>query len=187
MVSIFSLWLPILLSAIAVFIVSSILYMVLPFHRKDFKKLADEDKVMDALRPFNIPPGDYFVPCAQSGKEMKSKEYKEKMNKGPVFIMTVLPTGQQSTATNMILWFLYSILIGIFAAYITSRAVGPGAEYLQVFRFAGCSSFMAYSLALLQNSIWYKKSWCTTIKSVIDGLIYALVTAGFFGWLWPAA
>ncbi len=107
------------------------------------------------------------------------------MNKGPVVIMTVLPGGQMGMASSMILWFIYSVIIGIFAAYIAGHALVPGAHYLAVFRFAGCTAFVGYSLALMQNSIWYKKKWSATIKSMFDGLIYALLTAGFFGWLWP--
>ena len=185
MVSIFSLWLPILLSAVAVFIISSVIHMLLPYHRSDFGKLPDEDKVMNALRPFNIPPGDYVMPCAGGCKEMKSPEYNEKLNKGPLAFLTVLPTAKRSMAGNLILWFIYSIIVGIFTAHITSRAVMPGAEYLKVFRFAGCTAFIGYSIALLQNSIWYSRNWCATLKSMFDGLIYGLLTAGVFGWLWP--
>ena len=128
MVSIVSLWLPILLSAVIVFIASSIIHMLLKYHRSDFGRVPSEDEVMDALRPFNIPPGDYVIPCAGKAKET---------------------------------------------------------DYLAVFRFAGCAAFLGYAMALLQNSIWYKRKWSATLKSMFDGLIYALLTAGTFGWLWP--
>jgi hypothetical protein len=186
MVTILSLWLPILLSAVAVFVLSSVIHMLIPYHRSDFGKLPEEDNVMDALRPFNIPPGDYVMPCAGSAKNMKSPEFIEKMTKGPVAFMTVVPSGKPGMALNLFLWFVYSIAVGIFAAYIAGHALAPGAEYLAVFRFAGCTAFIGYSLALLQNSIWYKRSWVATFKSVFDGLIYALFTAGIFGWLWPS-
>lgn len=186
MVSIASLWLPILLSAVGVFIVSSIIHMVFRYHQNDYKRLPDEDGVMDALRGFNIPPGDYVIPCAGSMKVMNSPEYKEKINKGPIAFFTVLKTGSMAMGGSMVKWFIYSIIVGIFAAYITSRAVGPGEEYLRVFRFAGATTFIAYTVALWQFTIWYKRSLATTLKSTFDGLIYALVTAGFFGWLWPS-
>jgi hypothetical protein len=76
-------------------------------------------------------------------------------------------------------------VVSVFAAYITGRALGPGANYLEVFRFAGTTSFLGYSMALLQTSIWYKRNWGTTIRVMIDGLLYGLLTAGTFGWLWP--
>jgi len=185
MVSILSLWLPILLSAVLVFIVSSIIHMFLSYHRSDFGAVPNEEAVMNSLREFDIPPGDYVMPCPKDPKDMRSPEFAEKRNKGPVAFFTFLPTGEQSMTTSLIQWFAYSIVVGIFAAYIAGRALGPGAYYLEVFRFAGCTAFVGYSLALVQNSIWYKRKWSSTLKSVFDGLIYALLTAGTFGWLWP--
>jgi hypothetical protein len=185
MVTILSLWLPILLSAVFVFIVSSILHMFLRYHESDFKKVPSEDEVQESLRKFNIPPGDYMLPCGEGMKSMKDPAFIEKMTKGPVALVTVMKSGPPSMAGNLILWFLYIVLVSIFAAYITSRALEPGAHYLQVFRFAGATAFFGYSVALLQNSIWYSRKWSSTIKSMFDGFIYALVTAGTFGWLWP--
>ena len=185
MISLMSYWLPILISAIFVFIVSSLIHMLFKYHSNDFIKVPSEDEVMDSLRKFNISAGDYVVPYAGSAEAMKSEEFKEKVNSGPAIFMTVLPSGPQNMGKSLFMWFLYSILIGILAAYITSRAVGPNPHYLDVFRFAGATSFIAYSIALLQNSIWYKRKWSSTLKSMFDGLIYAFVTAGTFGWLWP--
>ena len=185
MVSIISLLVPILLSAVTVFIISSLIHMFLGYHKNDFAKVPSEDQVMEDLRKSNILPGDYMIPYCTDNKERQSQEYKNKLNKGPVAIMTVLPAGQLGMASSMIMWFIYCIIVGIFAAYIAGRALAPGANYLTVFRFAGCTAFASYSLALLQQSIWYKKKWSATLKSMFDGLIYALFTAGIFGWLWP--
>jgi hypothetical protein len=185
MVTIMSLWLPILLSAVLVFVLSSIIHMVLGYHNSDFAKLPKEDDVMDALRPFSIPPGEYHMPYAGTMKEMGTPEFTEKMNKGPMAFMTVLESGPPKMGVQLVSWFVYSIVIGIFAAYVTSRALGPGADYRSVFRFAGCTAFIGYSAALWQNSIWYKRAWSSTLKSTFDGLVYALFTAGIFGWLWP--
>lgn len=185
MVSVMSLWLPILLAAVIVFVASSIIHMVLPYHRNDFRKVPKEDAVQDALRGFNIPPGDYALPYAASPGDMQKPGFLEKMNKGPVVLMTVVPSGPPSMGTSLALWFVYCVIVGIFAAYIAGRALEPGAQYLAVFRFAGCTAFAGYALGLLQNSIWYHRDWVATLKSVLDGLVYALLTAGTFGWLWP--
>ncbi len=185
MVSIISLWLPILLSAVAVFILSSIIHMVLRYHSSDFSKVPDEEKVMDDLRKYNIPPGEYSMPRAADMKDMSSPEFVEKMKKGPVMMMTVMENGPANMGTSLFLWFVYSIVVSIFAAYVAGRALGPEAHYLAVFRFVGVTTFIGYSLAQWQNSIWYKQKLSTTIKNTIDGLIYALFTAGIFGWLWP--
>ncbi len=185
MVSIMSLWLPILLSAIFVFVVSSIIHMFLSYHKNNFKKVPNEAGVMDALRPFNISPGDYMLPLCSGPAEMKSPEFTEKLKKGPVVAMTVFPNGPFAMTGSLILWFLYSLVVGVFAAYISGHALAPGAAYLNVFRFAGCTAFLGYALALLHDSIWYKRCWATTFKFMFDGLIYGLLTGGTFGWLWP--
>ncbi len=179
------LWLPILLSSVIVFIASSIIHMLSPWHKGDYPRLASEDKVLDALRPLAIPPGDYMMPRAASTHEMRSAEFNKKLTNGPVLMMTVWPNGRAPMGKTFLFWFLYSVVVGIFAAYISGRALLPGAHYLQVFRFAGATAFLGYTLALWQMSIWYRRAWSTTIKLTVDGLIYALLTAGVFGWLWP--
>ena len=180
-----SLWLPVLLSAVIVFVVSSIIHMVMPWHKSDYGRIPQEDKFMDALRPLAIPPGDYMVPRPSSMKEMGSPEFAEKIKKGPVMVVTVMANAKASMGKNLVLWFIYSLVVGLLAAYVAGRALPVGAPYLHVFRFAGTTAFIAYSVALWQMSIWYRRSWATTIKATIDGLIYGLLTAGVFGWLWP--
>ncbi len=185
MVSLLSLWLPILLSSVIVFVASSILHMVFSYHQNDFKSVPKEDEVMDALRPFEIPPGEYVFPHACSHKAMNDPQFKKKLEKGPLAFMTVMPNGAFSMGKNLIQWFVYCLVVGVFAGYITGHALQAGAHYLSVFRFVGSVAFVGYSLALWQSSIWYKRAWSTTLKSTFDGLIYALLTAGVFGWLWP--
>lgn len=186
MTGLMSLWLPILLSAVIVFVASSIIHMVLPWHKGDYPKMPNEDRVRDALRPLAIPPGDYMVPRPSSREEMATPAFLEKMKQGPNFIMTMLPSGSWSMGRSLSQWFGYSLVVGFFAAYITGRALPPGAPYLHVFRFAGATAFIGYSLALWQMSIWYNRAWFITLKATIDGLIYGLLTAGVFGWLWPS-
>ena len=180
-----ALWLPILVSTVFVFVASSVINTMLPWHKGDFRQVPNEDDVMDALRPYAIPPGDYMIPRPASMKDCKSPEFVEKLNKGPVMMVTVLPNGQPSIGKSLVLWFLYCAVVGLIAAYVTGRALKTDAPYLHVFRFAGTTAFVGYSVALWQMSIWYHRSWTITIKSTIDGLIYALLTAGVFGWLWP--
>jgi len=179
------LWLPILLSSVIVFVASSIIHMASPWHKSDYPKMPNEDKVMDALRPLAIPPGNYMIPRPSTREEMKSPEYKEKIKKGPVMMLTVWPNGPMSMGHALILWFLYCAVVGLFTAYITGHILPTGAAYKHVFRFAAVTAFLGYSAALWQMSIWYHRPWSTTIKITIDGLIYALLTAGTFGWLWP--
>lgn len=179
------LWLPILLSAVFVFIASSLIHMFTPWHQADHPRLPNEDQVMDALRPLNIPPGDYMVPRCTSRADMCSPEFLEKMKRGPVIVMTVMPNGQMAMGRCLSLWFVYTVVVGVFAAYVAGRALPHGAAYLHVFRFAGTTAFCGYWLALLQMSVWYHRSWGTTFRLMVDGLVYGLLTAGTFGWLWP--
>lgn len=185
MVYLSQLWLPILLSAVIVFVASSIIHMLLPYHRKDFRKIADEDQVMEALRKFDLRPGEYLFPYAQGPKEMKSPEFTDKVTKGPAGLLTVFNGGSRGMGKQLTGWFIFCLVVSVFAAYIAGRAAGPEAEYLTVFRFAGCTAFVGYALALWQNTVWYKRAWTTTLKSTLDGLVYGLLTAGVFGWLWP--
>jgi hypothetical protein len=187
MVSLTSLIIPILVSSIVVFIASSIIHMVLPYHRGDVRKLpaAKEDELLDALRRINLAPGDYGAPHAGSMAGMKDPAFLAKMTKGPLVLMTVSPGEAPSIGRSLRLWFVYIVVVSIFAAYLTSRAVGAGSDYLAVFRFVGTTAFMGYSLALLDESIWFRRAWTRTCKSMFDGLVYALLSAGVFGWLWP--
>ena len=185
MVPIPSLLLPILLSAVVVFLLSALFHMILPIHRNDFKKVPKEDELIDALRRLDIPPGDYMVPCGGGMESLKDPAFVEKMTKGPVVLMTLTKGAPPSMGKELVQWFLFCIAVSIMAAYVTGAAVPAGATYLQVFRFAGCVSFLAYGFGCIPESIWYKRNWGTTLKSMFDALVYGLFTGGVFGWLWP--
>ena len=184
-VPITALWLPILLSAVIVFAASSMIHMFLPIHKSDYRKLPEEDKVLDALRAAAVSPGRtyHFPYCTH--KDMKSPEVVEKFKRGPIGLLTVRPNGAPAMGKFLGQWFLYCVVISIFVAYLTGRTRFAGTPYLEVFRVAGVTAFLSYAGALAQNSIWKGESWGVTLKHVLDGLIYGLLTAGTFGCLWP--
>ena len=184
MVSLASLWLPILAAAVGVFIASSVIHMATPWHHSDFPAVPDQARVMDALRTFNLKPGDYMLPRPANQQEMASAEFTELARRGPMVMMTVLP-GQVVIARNLVMWFVYCLVVSLCAAYIAGAALPAGAAAKKAFQFAGATAFIGYALALWQQTIWYSRSWITTLKSTIDGLVYGLVTAGVFAWLWP--
>lgn len=184
MVALTALWIPILLSAVIVFVASSIMHMVLPYHRSDYKKLPEEDKVLAALRPLNLSRGLYIFPFA-THRDMKSPELIEKQKAGPVGTMTIFQSGPPNMAKYLLTWFVYCVVVAFFTGYLTGRTVPAGTNYLAVFRVAGTVAFMAYGVGQLNDSIWKGQPWSNTIKHVFDGLIYGLLTAGTFGWLWP--
>ena len=185
MTSLSALWLPILLSSVIVFFVSSVIHMFSPWHKTDFTKLANEDAVMDALRPLVTGPGDYMVPRPASMAEAKSAEFRAKVERGPRVIMTVTPGGPMSMSREMILWFVYLIVVNILTAYVAAHALAPGALWHPIIRFTGLVSFIAYASALWQLSIWYRRSWGITFKATVDSLIYGVLTALTFAYLWP--
>lgn len=184
MVPLSGLWLPILLSAVIVFVASSILHMVLTYHRSDYHQLPEEEKLLAGLRAASLKPGLYVFPYCLP-KDMKSPAGIEKYKQGPVGYMNIVPNGPPVMPKFLGLWFVYCLVIGFFVAYLTGHTVAPGAHYLAVFRVAGTAAFLAYGLGHLSNGIWKGQTWSATIKEVVDGLIYGLLTAGTFGWLWP--
>jgi hypothetical protein len=185
MVSVLSLLLPIALSAVFVFIASSIIHMATPWHRNDFKKFPNEDAVLNALRPLNLQPGEYGLPKPDSMKDMQSPAMMEKMKLGPVAFITIRPSGDFSMTSNLVQWFLYSLVVSLFAGYIAGVAFGPGTEYPRIFQVAGCVAFTGYGLAQAHESIWWGRKWSRTLRSMLDSLLYGLLTGGTFGWLWP--
>ena len=187
MVPVLSLLIPIALSAVLVFIASSIIHMMTPWHKHDLKKFPNEDAVLTALRPLNLRPGDYGIPKPDSMKDMQTPEFQARYKAGPVAFITVRPSGDMSMSTNLIMWFIYSLVVSVFAGYIAGVAFGPGTEYLRIFQVAGCVAFTGYALGLAQESIWWGRSWGRTLRSMLDGLLYGLLTGGVFGWLWPGA
>jgi len=179
------LWLPILLGAVLVHIVSAIIHMGPFWHKNDFPALPDEARARAAIGPLAIPPGEYMVPRCNSPGDMRSPEFLQKMNEGPVWMITARPNGMPGMGPMMISWLVYLMVVALFAGYVASHALAPGAHYLDVFRYVGTTAFMALSLGHGVNSIWYFRRWSTTVKLMFDGLIYSLVLAGTFGWLWP--
>jgi hypothetical protein len=179
-----SLWLPTLLSAVAVFVVSSIMHTVLPWHRTDYGRLSNEDQVMDSMRALAVPPGDYMVPRPANRDDMRSATFAEKVKRGPVMVMTVMQGGGFNMGRNLGLWFVYLVLVAGVAGHLAALALGSNADHRLVFHTVGLASFLGYAAALWQMTIWYNRSWITTLKSTVDGLIYGIVTALIFGWLW---
>ena len=182
-----ALWLPILLGAVFCFIASFIIHMGPLWHKNDFPQVPDENKARAAIGALGIPPGEYMLPRCKSHAEMRSPEFIQKMTEGPVWLITVRPPGMAGMGKMLGGWFVYLLVVAVFASYVTSHALQPGAHYLEVFRYVGTTAFMGFALALAPDSIWYGRKWSTTIKLMFDGLIYALVMAGTFGWLWPKA
>jgi hypothetical protein len=177
------LWLPILAAAVLVFLASSAIHVALPIHKGDHARLPDER----CLGPLaDAAPGSYVFPFAQSMDEVRTEPFQGKLDAGPVGFLTLMPRGSFGMGKSLALWFVQSLVVGTFVAYLASLALQPGAPYLQVFRVTGAAAFLGYGFAHVHDSMWKGAPWSITFKFMFDGLVYALVTAGTFAWLWPA-
>ncbi|MBL0212126.1 MAG: hypothetical protein IPQ13_14625 [Holophagaceae bacterium] len=185
MLSLPSLWLPILLSAVFVFVASGIIHMVLKYHNSDYRQLANEDEVRDAIRKTSPAPGQYVLPYCADMKEMGGEAMKQKYTDGPLGFLTLRPNGVPKMGPSFISWFLFTVAVSLFAAYIGHVTLPEKMHYLTVFRVVGTATFMAYGLGALPGAIWMGRPWSAVLKDLADAIIYALLTAGTFGWLWP--
>jgi hypothetical protein len=185
MTSMFSIWLPVLVSAVIVFILSSIFHMVLPWHKNDYPHLATQDAVMDALRPLAIPPGEYMIPKPEKMSDLRSPEFAEKANRGPVLMLHMLPNGIRGMGVPLAQYFVYLVVVAAISGHIAQRVLPTDAPDYDICHTVGLAAFMGYALALWQGVIWYRRSVWTAVKMTIDGIVYAFATACVFAWLWP--
>ncbi len=185
MVTIASLWLAIVLSAVIVWLASFVVWAVLPYHKTDYKGLPDEEAARNALKPQDLAPGQYNIPNVASRSDLNKPEVKKKFEEGPVAFMTVLPKGVPAMGKSMVLSFVFYLVVSFLVAYLASRTLERGAEYLEVFRMVGTATWLAYGMGIVQDAIWFGRPWSAIAKNLLDALIYGLLTAGVFGWLWP--
>lgn len=181
-----SLWLPILLSAGVVFVISSLVHMVFKWHAADYSAFANEDAVREAIRAGNPKPGRYVLPHCADMKDMASDAMKRKYTEGPVGHFTLGPTGQPNMGKYLGQWFLLCLLVGTVVAYLAGRVYGLDPSHARsAAKLVGALSFIAYGFGTLQESIWMMRPWSTTAKYLVDAALYALGTALVFYWLWP--
>ncbi|MCG8468462.1 MAG: hypothetical protein MJB57_09690 [Gemmatimonadetes bacterium] len=183
MVTMGALLVPILVAAVLVFVVSSLVWMVLPHHKNDYSGLPNEAAVLEALG--DVPRGVYDFPHMSSWDEMKQDDTKERFAKGPVGFFTVAPKGLPNMGKNMGIWLLYCVFVGAFVSYVAGRTLPAGTEYLRVFQITGAVAWAAYGFSHVSEAVWFARPWSLIAKQLIDAFLYALVTAGAFAWLWP--
>lgn len=184
MVTLAALWLPIVLSAVAVFFVSFLVWTVLPWHKRDFAELPDEGAARRALE--GVPRGQYNVPHLSSRAELGEPEAQRKFEEGPVAFLVVLDNALPNLPKSLVQWFVFNLAVGVMAAYVAGRALDAGAALPTVLRFTCTVSWLAYGWAYVQEAVWFGRPWRHVVKQLVDGLIYGLVTGAIFGWLWPS-
>src|SRR5215217_8091706 len=142
MVTLGSLWLPIVLSAVLVFITSSIIHMVLKYHNKDYTPLPNEDAVRAAIRAGNPAPAQYIIPYCSDMKDMDKPEMQQKYAEGPVAVINLLRPGRPNMGKSLGQWFAFLLVVSLFSGYVASHSLARDATYLQVFRIVGAIGFM---------------------------------------------
>ncbi len=179
------LWLPILVSAVVVFVLSSIIHMALPVHKGDYGRMPAEEAVLDAMRAAGVPRGTYAFPACTSMKQMAEPETMARFARGPVGFLTVLPNGPHAIGKSLLQWFLLSVAVSVLSAYAAHHALPAGAAASAVLRIAGTVAIAGYALGSVQDSIWKGVPWRITAKFVVDGIVYGLATGATFAWMWP--
>ncbi len=185
-ITLLQLWMPILLGTFLAWIASALIHVVAKYHNSDYQALSNEEEVMDAVRNGSPKLGIHTLPCCAEMSEMNKPEVQEKFNKGPVAILTVFPNGLLKMGKLMLQQITFFLGGCIVIAYCATQALTAGVDYMAVFRFVSTVGFLAFGWANIPMSIWYGHPWSTTAKYLFDALIYALVVAGSFAWLWPA-
>ena len=185
MVGLSALWMPIVVSALLILVALMLIHGVLGWHRADMDALPAETEVMEAMRGLDVQPGDYRFPHGNTVAEMTAPAFVEKMNRGPVGIISVWPNGEIAMGRMIGLWFVYSLVVAALVAYVTGITHGLGAPRADVFRVSALVTFCAYALAHWQNWIWWRRSMRFTLTNSLDAVIYALITGATFSWLWP--
>jgi hypothetical protein len=185
MVPLGSVVLPVVLSAVFVFLASFLIHMVLRYHAADYTQLPNEDAVRAAIRAGNPAPRQYIIPYASDPKAMQSPEMVQKQIEGPVGVLNLRTPGKTTMGPYLGQWFVFNLVVAFFVAYVAAHTLPAGAAYLEVFRVVGAVTFLAYAAGQFPAAIWMAKPWPVALKDALDGLIYGLVTAGTFGWLWP--
>ncbi|RMH26081.1 MAG: hypothetical protein D6693_07735 [Planctomycetota bacterium] len=181
------LWIPILVSAVAAWIVQAIVWTVMPHRKKEWRKVGDDDAFKAAIRGFNLEPGYYMFPWCDDPSKAKDAEFHKKMNEPPLGTLH-LWAGRRSMGACMAWSFVFNLAASVSVAYLAWEALErPGVDYLKVFQITGAAAFLAYTFALIPGGIWFGKPIKSMAYDVADGLAVALLTGGIFGWLWPAA
>ena len=176
-----SLWLPIILTSVALFFASFLAWMVLPHHKGDFVKLPDESAFEDAVRGLHVPPGNYTFPYCGSSAEMKSQAFQQRMAEGPCGTMTIWD-GAPNMGKNLLGTFLFFLGTAYCLAYLADLTLQPGASFMEVFRVVGTAGILTYAAAGIPNAIWFKQKM---FGNLLDGIAYGLIAGLIFASFWP--
>jgi hypothetical protein len=185
MVSLASLWAPILLSAVLATLAGFVFWIALPFRRRDWNPLPDEAALAESLRRQGAGPGQYAFPFARDPKKRGDPELVRRYESGPVGFLTLARPGVPAMGRGVAWQFAYHVVVGVFVAYLASRTVPAGGDPLEVVRVVGTAATLAYCAAVVPTWIWLARPWSVVWKDLVEGLVVAMLTAGVFVVFWP--
>ncbi|MBU2677541.1 MAG: hypothetical protein KJP16_10680, partial [Gammaproteobacteria bacterium] len=117
--TILSLWLPIIVSALVAFAAGAVIWMAMPWHKKEWQKTPDEEAVRAALK--GCPPGMYTIPNCADQAEFKNPDMQQKFIDGPQAFITVVPSGLPKMGGKLVMMFGCNLVVAIICAYVVSR------------------------------------------------------------------
>ena len=186
MEAITQLWMPILVTAVLIFVASSVIHMVIQWHKGDYKPLANEDDVRAVIRAPSPGPGLYVIPYCSDMKEMGGEAMKQKFREGPVALLTIRNNGDMNMGKTLLMWFVYSLVVAAIAGCLTMGAFTAGRDFAhKAGHLAGMISFLTYFGGSVQMGIWMGKPWSSVARDLVDCLVYGVISALVFMWLWP--
>ncbi|HEX4780301.1 MAG TPA: hypothetical protein VH301_06080 [Usitatibacter sp.] len=180
------LWLPIVVSAVGVFVASSLIHMVFKWHNSDYRQLPNEEEARAVLRATSAAPGMYAIPYCADMKQMGSPEMQRKYTEGPIAVITTRAPGKPNMGPMLGQWFVLNLVVAALAAYVASKTLAlMPSTFLGICREVGVITFLAYAGGSVSGGIWMGKPWGSVGKEVLDAFIYGVVSALVFAWLWP--
>lgn len=187
----FSLWLPILLSAVAVWFLATIASMALPHHKNDFIALPTpeaEDAFMQFIRTSAIKPGNYLFPDFRTSEALKSEKVAKAIEEGPIGHLSLWQpplTMASKMAATFAVYLAVSILLALLATITLPLPPAKPAETLKVFEVVTLAGILAYSFSFMPSAIWFGAYKRTIIAGLLDGIAYGALTGAIFAWRWP--
>ena len=172
----------------AVWIASALAWMIVGHHKNDNPALPNEQEVIDTIKGWNLPPGEYMFPdfrrCKGMTKEQKQAMY-ENMQKSPMGILRVW--GKISMGGNMLWTFVVCLVVSTLIAYLGWSALPhAGSSFAHTFQVLGTAGILAYCFASFPGDIWFQRSRRAMTTNFIDGVVFGLIPGAVFAWLWPA-
>lgn len=182
----FQLWLPTLVAAVSVFVASSLIHMVFKWHNSDYRKLANEDDVLAAIRTGAPAPGQYVLPHCADMKDLQNESMQKKFREGPVGFLTLKRPGPPAMGGALAKWFVLNLVVATVAALVAAHVWGLRADANRAAcHMVALITFLTYGGGSIQAGIWMGKPWTSVAKDLLDSVIYAVVSGAAFCWLWP--